>query len=116
MCIQTGFKPSHHTLFLETLEEALSCRHKAPEAEATSQVGAQQAEGLEIRGVMKVVAMLFQPEADHGRQRTVRRRRRDADMLTTVLHRFDFDELRVTTALDVKHSPARADGVIQAGC
>lgn len=62
-----------------------------------------------MRGVVEVVAVLLEPVADHRQQRTVSRTR-DADVLTTDLH-----ELCANAVWDVKHSPARADGIIQAG-
>lgn len=60
--VQLRSKP---TFFLEPLEEALCRRHQAPEAEAAPQLGAQQSEGLEVGGVVEVVAVLLQPVADH---------------------------------------------------
>lgn len=97
------------TFFLEPLEEVLCHRHQAPVAEAASQVGAQQSEGLEVRRAIEVVAMLLQPVADHWRQYTASRtRRRHVDNRLV-------DELRANTAWELKHLPARADGIIQAG-
>lgn len=41
-------------------------------------MGAEQSQGLEVRGVAEVVAMLLEPVADHRRQRTAERTK-DAD-------------------------------------
>lgn len=55
---------THSTFILEPFEERLCSLNPTPEAQPVSQVGAQQPEGLVLRWLAEVFAVLLQPQAD----------------------------------------------------
>lgn len=58
-------RAAHFTFILEPFEERLRSLDQTPETQAMSQVGTQQAEGLVLRRVVEVFAVLLQPQADN---------------------------------------------------
>lgn len=55
-------------MFLEPLEQGFGSLSQASEAEAAAQLGAQEPEGRVLGGLLEVLAVLLQPQADHWEQ------------------------------------------------
>lgn len=49
------------TLLLESLQHVFCCMGQAPERDAASQSGAQEPQGLALRGLMEVIAVFLKP-------------------------------------------------------